>query len=82
MIPVVDYDPYWSERFQALRDEYASALDAAGVPVIGIGKSYPLGPQAVVAEGCSAGSLGPISSGMSPPGQACHGCLRSSFMPW
>lgn len=36
MITVVDYDPRWPERFEALRHEYASAFDAAGVPVIGI----------------------------------------------
>jgi len=36
VVTVVDYDPCWPERFQALRDEYASVLDAAGVTVIGI----------------------------------------------
>jgi len=33
---VVDYDPCWPGRFRALRQEYANALDAASVPVIGI----------------------------------------------
>lgn len=36
MITVVDYDPGWPLRFGALRAEYSSALEAAGVPVIGI----------------------------------------------
>lgn len=36
MIEVVDYDPVWTERFQALRLEYAEALCAARVPVIAI----------------------------------------------
>ncbi len=36
VINVVDYDPRWPARFEALRTEYASALDAAGVPIIGI----------------------------------------------
>ncbi|MGI9158086.1 MAG: GrpB family protein [Marmoricola sp.] len=36
MITVVDYDPTWRERFEALRTEYLSALSAAGVPVIGV----------------------------------------------
>jgi GrpB-like predicted nucleotidyltransferase (UPF0157 family) len=36
VIEVRDYDPAWPERFAALRDEYAEALAAAGVPVIAI----------------------------------------------
>ncbi len=36
VIPVVDYDPSWPERFEALRTEYANALSAHGVPLIGI----------------------------------------------
>lgn len=36
MIPVVDYDPVWAQRFEALRSEYAQALSAAAVPVVGI----------------------------------------------
>ncbi|WP_028927369.1 GrpB family protein [Pseudonocardia acaciae] len=36
MITVVDYDPGWPDRFEALRAEYSSALEAAGVPIIGI----------------------------------------------
>jgi GrpB-like predicted nucleotidyltransferase (UPF0157 family) len=36
VIEVVDYDPVWTERFQALRLEYAEALSAARVPVIAI----------------------------------------------
>jgi GrpB-like predicted nucleotidyltransferase (UPF0157 family) len=36
MITVVDYDPAWPERFEALREEYAAALRAAAVPVISI----------------------------------------------
>jgi len=36
MVTVVDYDPGWPERFEQLRDEYAAALDAAGVPYVAI----------------------------------------------
>ncbi|MFI6740329.1 GrpB family protein [Nonomuraea sp. NPDC050451] len=36
MITVVDYDPAWPDRFEALRKEYAKALEAASVPVISI----------------------------------------------
>jgi GrpB-like predicted nucleotidyltransferase (UPF0157 family) len=36
MITVVEYDPAWPERFEALRDEYAEAMTAAGVPVAAI----------------------------------------------
>ncbi|WP_327088445.1 GrpB family protein [Nonomuraea sp. NBC_01738] len=36
MITVVDYDPTWPDRFEALRKEYAEALAAAEVPVISI----------------------------------------------
>ncbi len=36
MIEVVDYDPVWAERFDALRSEYANALFGAAVPVIAI----------------------------------------------
>jgi GrpB-like predicted nucleotidyltransferase (UPF0157 family) len=36
MIQVVDYDPAWPDRFEALRKEYGEALEAAGVPVISI----------------------------------------------
>jgi len=36
VIEVVDYDPVWAERFEALRSEYAEALSAAGVPVVAI----------------------------------------------
>ncbi len=36
MITVVDYDPSWPEQFEELRAEYASALRAARVPIIGI----------------------------------------------
>ena len=36
MIEVVEYDPAWPERFEELRTEYAEALAAAGVPVVGI----------------------------------------------
>lgn len=36
MITVVEYDPSWAERFAALRDEYASAMAVAGVPVAAI----------------------------------------------
>lgn len=32
MIRVVDYDPAWPARFEKLRQTYAVALDAAGVP--------------------------------------------------
>ena len=33
MITVIDFDPAWAQRFAALRDEYAAAMAAAGVPV-------------------------------------------------
>ncbi len=36
MITVEEYDPAWSERFRALRDEYDAAMAAAGVPVVAI----------------------------------------------
>jgi GrpB-like predicted nucleotidyltransferase (UPF0157 family) len=36
VILVVEHDPAWAARFQALRAEYARALAAAAVPVIGI----------------------------------------------
>lgn len=36
VITVVEYDPGWAGRFQALRAEYANALAAAGVPVVAI----------------------------------------------
>jgi GrpB-like predicted nucleotidyltransferase (UPF0157 family) len=35
-VTVVDYDPSWPARFEELRAEYAGALAAAGVPVVGI----------------------------------------------
>ncbi|GGM88505.1 hypothetical protein GCM10010106_39670 [Thermopolyspora flexuosa] len=36
MILVVDHDPAWPARFEALRKEYGEAMRAAGVPVIAI----------------------------------------------
>jgi GrpB-like predicted nucleotidyltransferase (UPF0157 family) len=33
VVTVVDYDSAWPERFEALREEYALAMAAAGVPV-------------------------------------------------
>jgi GrpB-like predicted nucleotidyltransferase (UPF0157 family) len=33
---VVEYDPAWPQRFEALRGEYAAAMAAAGVPVLAI----------------------------------------------
>src|SRR5215469_17693509 len=36
VITVVEYDPSWPDRFAALRDEYAKAMAAAGVPVLAI----------------------------------------------
>jgi GrpB-like predicted nucleotidyltransferase (UPF0157 family) len=33
VIAVLDYDPAWALRFAVLRDEYAAAMSAAGVPV-------------------------------------------------
>jgi GrpB-like predicted nucleotidyltransferase (UPF0157 family)/predicted GNAT superfamily acetyltransferase len=36
VITVAEYDPAWPERFARLRDEYAQALAAAGVPVVAI----------------------------------------------
>ncbi|MBO2465730.1 GrpB family protein [Actinomadura violacea] len=36
MITVIDYDPAWPQRFEALRQEYAQAMAAAAVPVVAI----------------------------------------------
>ena len=36
MISVLDYDPTWPQRFEQLRQEYAEATTAAGVPVVAI----------------------------------------------
>ena len=36
VIEVVDYDPAWPHRFEALRREYAAALAEADVPVVAI----------------------------------------------
>jgi GrpB-like predicted nucleotidyltransferase (UPF0157 family) len=36
VITVVEYDPAWPERFEMLRNEYAVAMAAAGVPVVAI----------------------------------------------
>jgi GrpB-like predicted nucleotidyltransferase (UPF0157 family) len=36
VIAVVAYDPAWPERFEQLRQEYAAAMAAAGVPVVAI----------------------------------------------
>jgi GrpB-like predicted nucleotidyltransferase (UPF0157 family) len=36
VITVVDYDPAWPRRFEQLRQEYATALAGAGVPVVAI----------------------------------------------
>lgn len=36
MITVVEYDPAWPERFEALRDKYARAMAAAEVPIAAI----------------------------------------------
>jgi GrpB-like predicted nucleotidyltransferase (UPF0157 family) len=36
MILVVEYDPAWPQRFDQLRQEYAEAMAAAGVPVVAI----------------------------------------------
>ena len=36
MIEVSEYDPGWPERFEQLREEYARAMTAAGVPVVAI----------------------------------------------
>ncbi|MGB6453034.1 MAG: GrpB family protein [Streptosporangiaceae bacterium] len=36
MIVVVDYDPAWLERFEMLRELYAEAMAAAGVPVVAV----------------------------------------------
>jgi GrpB-like predicted nucleotidyltransferase (UPF0157 family) len=36
VIVVVEYDPAWPRRFGQLRQEYAQALAAAGVPVVAI----------------------------------------------
>ncbi|MGH3498332.1 MAG: GrpB family protein [Nocardioidaceae bacterium] len=36
MIEVLEYDPAWAARFQALRAEYAEALAAADVPFVAI----------------------------------------------
>lgn len=36
MITVVDHDPHWPGRFEAMRREYSAALTLAGVPVAAI----------------------------------------------
>lgn len=36
VIEVCAYDPAWPERFEELRNQYAAALDAAGVPFVSI----------------------------------------------
>ena len=36
MISVVEYDPAWPLRFEQLRQEYATAMATAGVPVLAI----------------------------------------------
>jgi GrpB-like predicted nucleotidyltransferase (UPF0157 family) len=36
VIAVVEYDPAWPGRFEQLRQEYAAAMVAAGVPVVAI----------------------------------------------
>lgn len=36
MVTVVEYDASWPDRFSALRDEHATAMAAAGVPVAAI----------------------------------------------
>jgi len=36
VITVVDYDPDWPRRFEQLRQEYSTAMAAAGVPVVAI----------------------------------------------
>jgi GrpB-like predicted nucleotidyltransferase (UPF0157 family) len=36
VIPVFEYDPTWPQRFEQLRQEYAAAMTAAGVPVVAI----------------------------------------------
>ena len=36
MIEVCEYDPAWADRFERLRAEYATALDAASVPYLAI----------------------------------------------
>lgn len=36
MIRVVDYDPSWPRRFEALRDEYSAALTQSDLDVIAI----------------------------------------------
>jgi len=36
VITVVEYDPAWPERFEVLREEYATAMSAAAVPVVAI----------------------------------------------
>jgi GrpB-like predicted nucleotidyltransferase (UPF0157 family) len=36
VITVVDYDPAWPGRFEGLRAEYATAMAAAGIPVVAI----------------------------------------------
>jgi GrpB-like predicted nucleotidyltransferase (UPF0157 family) len=36
VIPVFEYNPAWPQRFEQLRQEYAEAMAAAGVPVVAI----------------------------------------------
>jgi len=56
VITVVDYDPDWPVRFDGLRNEYAAAMDAAGVAWVAIehvgGTSVPRLTQSIH-DGCA-----------------------------
>jgi GrpB-like predicted nucleotidyltransferase (UPF0157 family) len=81
VITVVEYDPAWPERFDALREEYAKAMSAAAVPVVAIehvGSTSVPGLAAkpvidcdiVVAEAyVTAASKVLVSLGFAPVGQ-------------
>ncbi|GAA5088711.1 GrpB-like predicted nucleotidyltransferase (UPF0157 family) [Thermocatellispora tengchongensis] len=80
MIRIVDYDPAWPDRFEALRKDYAQALEAGCVPAISIehvGSTSVPGLAAkpvidcdiVVAEHVEAATDVLIGLGFSPLGE-------------
>ena len=81
VITVVGYDPAWPRRFRALRDEYAGAMAAAGVPVAafehvgstsvpGLAAKPVIDCDIVVAEAdVTAASSALVSLGFTPEGE-------------
>lgn len=81
MIVVVAYDPAWQQRFAMLRNLYAAAMTAAGVPVVAIehvGSTSVPGPAAKPIVDCdivvaqthvAAASTVLVSLGFTPLGE-------------